>query len=547
MNSKIIALVLGFALAVTSFTGCASPDNDIRDIIATDNAAENVGGDAGASYDTNVTVYDLDPKELFTDRDKEIIYDESTATKIVLSDTGTEISGTSATAADNCITISDEGTYILSGSLSNGQIIVDTDDKKVQLVLDNVDINCDSSAAIYVRQADKVFITLAPDSINNLSNTQEFVAIDDNNIDAVVFSKSDLTLNGNGTLNVNAAYGHGILSKNDLKFTGGSYVVCAASSAISGKNSVRIASGDYNITAGKDGIHAENTDEEEKGFVYISDGSFTINANSDALDASFTLQVDGGKFMIDCKDDAFHSDTDLIINGGEINITASYEGLEGKNITINGGTIDLCSSDDGLNAAGGNDQSGFGPGGNDTFRGAGDSSAITVNGGVIKVNAEGDGIDTNGNLVMNGGELYISGPVDNNNAAIDYDGNAVINGGICVAAGSGGMAQNFGFDSTQGSILINVPSSADAGMEVKLTDSEGNIPASFVPDKAYNSVLISCPDIKDGETYTITANGNDIAVTMDGLIYGNNMAGGLGPHGNKSFEKPPLEFHPKPY
>ena len=163
-----------------------------------------------------------------------------------------------------------------SGTLSEGQIVVDADNAKVQIVFDNVDITCASSAAVYVKSAEKVFVTLAEGSQNTLRNTDEYVAIDDNNIDAVIFAKSDLTLNGTGSLTIISAEGHGIVSKDDLKIIGGTYDITAAGHALSGKDSVRIADGTFILTAEKDGIHAENADDEEKGYIYIADGDFTI-------------------------------------------------------------------------------------------------------------------------------------------------------------------------------------------------------------------------------------------------------------------------------
>ena len=197
---------------------------------------------------------------------------------------------------------------------------------KVQLVLDSVDINCDTSAALYVKAADKIFVTLASDSENTLSNTNDFVAIDDNNIDAVIFSKDDLTLNGSGTLTVTAKYGHGIVSKDDLVITSGTYQITAAKHALSGQDSVRIADGILTLNAGTDGIHSENTDDDTKGFIYIANGDISITADSDGFDAEETLQVDGGNIEVYAGDDGLHSDDDLIITAGTINVTKAMRG-----------------------------------------------------------------------------------------------------------------------------------------------------------------------------------------------------------------------------
>ena len=286
---------------------------------------------------------------MFTERDLDVGYDESSAVKINLADDSTTVtvgdetkadaSETDETKADetqadesetnetkaassgvsisgNIITISKEGTYVLSGALSEGQIVVDADLAKVQLVLDNVDITCASSAAIYVKNADKTFITLAEDSENILMNTAEYEAIDDNNIDAVIFSKDDLTLNGKGTLTINSEYGHGIVSKDDLKLVSGTCNITAKKHALSGKDSVRIAAGTYNLTSGKDGIHSENADDDEKGFVYIASGDFTIESTGDGIDASYVVQIDDGDF-------------DITAGGGAENATKTHNDMPG--------------------------------------------------------------------------------------------------------------------------------------------------------------------------------------------------------------------------
>lgn len=245
------------------------------------------------------TVSTSSSSELFTDRDMEIGYDEETSARITLSGDRTSSDSDAVQISDSTVTMTEAGTYILSGTLHDGMIVVSAEDTdKIQLVLDNVEITSSTSAAIYVLEADKVFITTASDSENTLANGGEYVAIDDNNIDAVIFSKSDLTLNGAGTLNINAAAGHGVVSKDDLILTSGSYNIAAASHGLSGKDSVRIANGTYTIISGKDGIHAENADDTSLGFLYIAGGTFTITADGDGMSASAYLQIEAGSFTI---------------------------------------------------------------------------------------------------------------------------------------------------------------------------------------------------------------------------------------------------------
>lgn len=323
-NIKLYGIIGAAVIMAMSVTACSTVKNSGTEI----SAAQTSAGLADGATVNGIYSYD----DMFTERDLDVGYDESSAVKINLADDSSTVTVGDDTEADaseadetkaddsetnetetassgvsisgNIITITKEGTYVFSGALSEGQIVVDADSAKVQLVLDNADITCASSAAIYVKNADKTFITLAEGSENILMNTAEYEAIDDNNIDAVIFSKDDLTLNGKGTLTINSEYGHGIVSKDDLKLVGGTCNITAKNHALSGKDSVRIAAGTYNLTSGKDGIHSENADDDEKGFVYIASGDFTIESTGDGIDASYVVQIDDGDFDITAGDGA---------------------------------------------------------------------------------------------------------------------------------------------------------------------------------------------------------------------------------------------------
>lgn len=475
--------------------------------------------------------------EMFTDRDKEIGYDESSSITIQLNGNSASCDLSGVQIAESTITIKEEGTYILSGSLNNGSVVVDADKTaKIQLVLNGVDIQCDTSAAIYVKQADKVFITLAKGTENKLSNANDFVAIDDNKIDAVIFSKDDLTLNGEGNLVIKAVYGHGVVSKDDLVITGGNYIIESKKHTLSGKDSVRIANGSFDFTAGTDGIHAENTEDPLLGFIYIADGNFKMEVQSDGMDASANIQMDGGTYEIKAADDGIHSDMTSFIKDGTIKIIESYEGIEGQCVEIAGGTIDIVSSDDGINAAGGNDQSGIGTGAEKESYKSSSNNYIKISGGKTTINASGDGVDSNGNLYVSGGETYVSGSENNGNGALDYDGEATITGGIFIAAGLSGMTQNFGSSSTQGTMLVHAITNQEKESKITIKDSDGTILASYEPPKQYNSVVISCPQIEVGKTYIVSMGTENMSVEMTGLIYGESAQcqGGKGMGGGKN-------------
>ncbi|MBR2044954.1 MAG: carbohydrate-binding domain-containing protein [Agathobacter sp.] len=435
----------------------------------------------------------LNEEEIFSQRDYETEYNVEDCAYIRLNGDSATSDSNAVEIVDGVITIIDEGTYIVSGTLEDGMIIVDSEDTdKTQIVLDGVEINSKTSAAIYVKQSDKVFITLADGSENILSNGGSFENIDDNNIDGVIFSKSDLTLNGAGALTITSPGGHGIVSKDDLKITGGSYEITTASHGLSANDLIAVASGNIMITSEEDGMNSEL-------HVYIA----------------------GGIYQIASGDDAIHADETLSIADGEINITESYEGLEGLDIIISGGDIALVASDDGLNAAGGNDQSGYGGSGNDQFGGHGggpgggrggmpggfggmnasSNGSILIEGGTLYIKASGDGIDANGTLEITGGEVIVCGPTQGDTATLDYDTSAVISGGTFIGTGAINMAQTFS-DSEQGVIAVSV-GNQQAGTEIKLIDSNGNEIISHTPELSFAVVILSSEDIRKGDTYTI--------------------------------------------
>jgi len=465
---------------------------------------------------------DIDITDMFTKRDLAGTYDESEAVKITLSGKTATCGSSDVQIEDGVVTIKSAGVYVLSGTLSDGTIVVDAgDDDKVQLVLDGVSITAADYAVIYAKNADKVFVTLAEGAENSLTVSGDYVQTDDNNVDAVVFAKCDLTLNGSGSLTVKDTTGHGIVSKDDLVVTGGTYTIDSQDHCLSGKDSVRIADGTFNLSCDEDGIHAGNDDQQD-GYVYI----------------------EGGNINISVGDDAIHAEGLLIITGGDIDISKSYEGIEGYKILVTGGNIDVISSDDGFNAAGGSfsgsddNKGGFGggPGMGGVDMDADSDAYILITGGTININADGDGIDSNGCIGITGGSVYVLAPSDNGNGALDYGIYAAITGGEIVAVGGSGMAQGFGDESTQCSALVNFDEWIDAGETITLTDSDGNEVLSYKADKKFNSVVISTSDMKQGETYTLTVGDQSSTFTLDDITYSEGSGGMQGPGGSDNGE-----------
>ena len=553
--SLAVALMLGGCGDGAGSGASASEDNKAgtgQEFGQVDKNGAGSGNFVGNENSAGSSSVPLNADDIFSDRDFETDYDESESAVITLNGGSAECSSDAVEINGSIVTIKDEGTYILSGNLDDGMIIVDSDkEDKTQLVLNGVNIHSKTCAPIYILQSDKVFITLAEGTENSLSNGGTFTAIDDNNIDAVVFSKEDLTLNGGGSLEISSPGGHGIVSKDELALTGGVYDITSSSHGLSGKDGVGIAGGTYNIVSGKDGIHGEHDEDSALGYVYLKDSVINIKSEDDGISAVSRLQVDGGAINIASADDGFHADDTLAVNAGTINISESYEGLEGLYVEINGGTIALVAEDDGINAAGGADSSGFGgKGGNDMFggKGAGDwfggrgggrdggmqkggaqgempgnmpggmpggsgSGSITITGGEIYVKASGDGVDANGSLTISGGNVTICGPNHGDTATLDYDTTGVITGGTFVGSGARGMARTFS-DSSQGVVTANV-GSVSAGTPVTLTDKSGNVMFNYTPELDCSLMIFSSPELVNGETYSLNVGGSTTDCTAE--------------------------------
>lgn len=307
--------------------------------------------------------------------------------------------------------ITEKGVYNLTGTL-NGYIEINSEENIV-LVFNGITINNTSGPCINVVNAKNVYIKLVKES--TLTDGSNYVGFDD--IDACIYSKDDLIIYGDGTLNVNANYGDGIVSKDDLEIHSGTYNITAKDDAIKGKDSVLIEDGTFNITAGGDGIKSTNEEDIEKGIITVNGGDITINSTTDGFDSANKIIINKGNINITAGDDGIHADGYIEINNGTLNISG-VEGIEATTVKINDGTINIDATDDGINA--GNKRSDY-------------SILIEINGGNITIKmAQGDtdGIDSNGDLTITGGTINITGQ-----SAFDYDGTATYTGGTLIVNG----------------------------------------------------------------------------------------------------------------
>lgn len=496
------------------FVGCAGQERPAS------NAADQAGKDVERTPDETAAKASADSAFVYPEWKEEDLDTAYTDDAVFIhgDKDQVEITGKGAVSSQGNVTITAAGTYVLSGSFQ-GQILVDASSEDlVHLILNHVEISCENSAAIYGKQSDKIVITLAEGTQNFVSDGQvyQYDTEGEDEPNAVIFSKDDLTLNGTGMLTVCGNYEDGIRSKDDLWIVSGSYEITTVKDSIQGKDSVWIQDGAFLINAGNDAVKSSNDTEAEKGWVLI----------------------DGGTYQIAAKGDAFHAETYMIIQDGTFDIETCYEGIEGLKVEIYGGDIRLYATDDGINAAGGSsdDTAGgrMGTGGNaDAY--------IAVYGGNIHVNADGDGVDSNGSFFVYGGALYVEGPVSDGNGAIDYEYSAVIEGGMVLATGSAGMAMGFDETSSQGWILYNLPEKQAANTEIRLENKEGEIIFSAAPRKEYASIVLSIPEFDTGSdaAYVISCGNLSEEITLQNGVYSNGRGfgrGGFGFGGNPDFD-----------
>ncbi len=515
---KSLALITTMFLAVSGLSGCGS-------------SQETASATAAAISVSS-------PLAVYSDEDMNDTWDASSAVTVNLDGSSITVNGSGATADGSTLTITAAGTYVLKGTLPDGQIIVSAGkNDTVRLVMNGASLACSDGPSIYSQQAAKTIITLAPGTSNSVADGSSYLdSADEEQPDAAIFIQDDLTFNGSGTLTVTGNSQNGIATKDDLIITGGNINITAVNDGLRGRDSVAINNGNVIINAEGDGIQANNDEDTSKGWISLDGGKFNITAGQDGIQAETILQVWGGEInlttgggsasvsntptpagnpgrgfndsqtadestvstkgikagagllvndgvlAIDSADDAVHSNGDVLINGGTINISTGDDAVHSDaNLTVNSGTISAARSYEGL-----------------------EGMTVTINGGEISLTASDDGINSaggsdddqngrdnfrasdNNEVRITGGYLYVNAAGDglDSNGAMYIDGGTIIVDGP-TNNGNGALDYN-GTCEQKGGILVAAGSS---GMAQAPSDSSSQ-----------NSILVSYTAVQKAGT-----------------------------------------------
>ncbi|MBN1950575.1 MAG: carbohydrate-binding domain-containing protein [Bacteroidales bacterium] len=479
-------------------------------------------------------------------------------------------SAATATIDGSTITLISARTYVISGNLADGQLIVNTDDEEdVKIILNGVNITSSYSSALFIEDASKVIIYLAENSNNYLTDGATYKDQTDGEPNAALFSKADLSIYGTGSLKVTGNYADGISGKDGLIIQEATITIDAEDDGIRGKDYLYFYSGNFTINAGGDGLKSDNALSADIGYITIESGEFTVVSKGDALSAYSQVEIldgsldltagggsssysngsakgikadtkvilRGGECTINSADDALHSNQDVVVEKASVEISSgddgvhadasltltdceiiinqSYEGIESKQITVNQSTVKIISSDDGFNAT-----AGAGTESND-------GSSLTINSGYICVNASGgDALDANGSIYINGGTVLAHGPSSNPEVGLDYNGICKVTGGVLLVSGTNSnMAQAPGTTSTQYSVLVRFSSTQSANTLVHLEDEDGNMIFSYAPVRQFGALAFSCPELAKGDTYAIYLGGTCSGTATDGYYVDGTCSG----------------------
>lgn len=492
---KMAAWLLSLSLMGFTITGCAAnaaknSSNESTISVQQTSSVKSSDTESKDNETKTTSTSNRDLSSIYSEEDLNTSWDKSSSTIITLNGSEAKVEGSGANYSDGKVNITSSGTYVLSGKFT-GQIYIDAKDSAVvHLILNGVEINSESGPAIYAADGKKVILTLAESTENTLSDTSNYTFADgEDESDATLFIKNDLVINGSGTLKVNANY----------------------KTAIKTKDTLAIISGNFDLTSVDNAVRAKDA-----------------------------LTVEAGTFKVNATGKGFTSDGELNIYGGDINIEKSEEGLEGLTVEIYGGNVDISATDDGINARTKYDDSVSDSEKEMLGNQDQDGVEVRIAGGTVNINASGDAIDSNGDLYIEGGETYISGPTSGGDGTLDYNGEAKITKGVYVGAGSSGMFQTFSEDSSQNFINVYYDSTQAAGTTITLSDESQTKLIEFVAEKEFATVVISLPSLETGKTYTLKTGDTEQTVTINSVSSSlGTSSGGFGdPGGHGGFGEP---------
>ncbi len=404
-------------------------------------------------------------------------FPQATDTTVIKADgSSCTVNGGGASFDGSAVKITKAGKYTLQGKLS-GRLIVDAPEGEVELVFDGIDIEYPNGSPVYIAQAKKVLVTLSEGSKNSITDGEIYIYDDEQNSepDAALFSKSDLVIDGSGTLDITSSSACGIKSKDTLVISGGKFKLNTALHSIVGRDSLTVSGGDFDITTGESALKATNTEDAALGNIEITGGTFNVNAENNGIKAENTLSV----------------------SGGNINIERSVEGFEAKHINISGGCSYITSSDDGINASTSSSTTQF-----EAMKfDATNAPTVNISDGVVIIDAEGDGIDSNGSASVDGGTVIVYGPTASGNSALDFETDMSINGGTLIALGAAEMLE-IPHSATQNTVILTHPA-VNAGESLALAGESGDILLALKAKKDTSSLIFSSPALESNASYSL--------------------------------------------
>jgi hypothetical protein len=490
---SVTALALALGLAGCSVAG-STPTGVSAVTASGSTTSAGTASSAAATGTAQAVSLDALAEDTHYDAD-DLIWDAAAEVAVTLADGASAAAGGTSSDAvmvdGGTVTITAAGTYRLSGSLSDGQVVVAAGEEDVvRIILDGAAVTSSTGSPFVVQSANEAIVYLEDGSSNSLGDASTYADQGTDAPSAALYSMADLTVAGTGSLTVNGNFNDGISSRDGLVLAAGAVTVDAVDDGIVGKDYAVLLDGAYQVTAGDDGFKSDNGEDEGRGWVLINGGTLNVNAGDDGIKAFNTLTIAAGTATVE----------------------ESEEGLEAQHIIMSGGTATVTANDDGVNASGGSTSStttaeggmGGGMGGGEMAVG---DYTVDISGGLLTINSEGDGLDSNGNASISGGTVVVNGPTNNGNGALDVNGELAVTGGTVAAAGSAGMVVTPGASSTQSGVQVTLGASVPAGTVVQIADSSGNVVAAFVTTKATASLVFSSAGISDGEEYTVYTGG----------------------------------------